>query len=301
MTQPSAATEPWTINRLLAWTAQFLAKAGLETPRLCAEILLAHALGCTKIELYTRSECVPDEPALTTFRESVRRAGQHFPIAYLVGYREFYSLKMKVSPAVLIPRPETELLVERAIAASRQPWEGQVQVWDVGTGSGCVAIALAKNLPAARVVGSDVSTEALEIARQNVEQHAVADRVMLMQADRLALPPEQIPPGGFELIVSNPPYLSDDEVAGLEPAVRDHEPHEALSAGSDAVAFYRCLAQEAPAFLQPAGRVLVEIGAGMLGRVTAAMTADGRLGHSGTWRDTGGGHDRVVEFAATNG
>ena len=167
-------SESWTIGRLLTWTTQFLKERGAESPRLDAEILLAEALGCRRIELYTCFDEEPPEPVRTRFRELVRRRAEGMPVAYLVGRREFYSLPFRVTPDVLIPRPETELLVDVVAAYLRD--RSHARVCDVGTGSGCVAVTLAHAVPTARVLATDLSPGAIQIARQNAERHGVASR-----------------------------------------------------------------------------------------------------------------------------
>jgi len=296
---PVAAVEPWTTARLLRWTTEFLAKAGVDEPRLSAELLLAHALGWAKIDLYTRFNEVPGEDQRRAFRELVRRAAAHEPIAYLIGRKEFYSLAFEVTPDVLIPRPETETLVERVVLHGRQrPGDGP-RFLDLGTGSGCVAIAILSQLPEARAVGSDVSEAALQIARRNAERHRVLDRLELIEADGLRIPAEAIPPGGFDLIVSNPPYVADEQCESLPENVRRYEPAQALFAGPDGLRFYRLLHDDGPVLLQPGGSIFVEIGAGLAPAVREVFDGHGAFTHAGTWRDPTDPHDRVMRFIRT--
>lgn len=269
------AAQTWTVARLLAWTREFFERRGMDAPRLSAEILLAHALGCERIELYTRYERVPDEAARARFREHVRRAGEGEPIAYLIGYKEFFSLRFAVSPHVLIPRPETEMLVERTIAVVRGS-EGRLRrILDVGTGSGCIAVSLARHLPDAEICASDVSPEALAVARENAERHAVGQRIELRQGDLLAPWADAEP---FDVIVSNPPYVATGEAESLEASVRDHEPHAALFAGPDGLALIRALIADAPGRLRPGGRLLIEIGHRHAGAVRGLLDAGGWTG-----------------------
>jgi len=296
---PVAAVEPWTTARLLRWTTEFLAKAGVDEPRLSAELLLAHALGWAKIDLYTRFNEVPGEDQRGTFRELVRRAAAQEPIAYLTGRKEFYSLAFEVTPDVLIPRPETETLVERVVLHGRQrPGDG-LRFLDLGTGSGCVAVAILSQLPGARAVGSDVSAAALHVARRNAERHRVSDRLELIEADGLRIPAECVPTGGFDVIVSNPPYVADGQRDRLPENVRRFEPAQALFAGPDGLRFYRLLHDAGPALLQPGGSVFVEIGAGMAPGVREVFNGDGAFAHTGTWRDPADPHDRVMQFVWT--
>lgn len=294
---PASAADQWTIGQLLAWTTDYLARAAVDEPRLSAELLLAHALACPKIELYTRFDQTPGENERAVFRELVRAAAEHQPIAHLTGRKEFYSLTFEVTPDVLIPRPETEALVEQTIAYCRKAQPDPVHLLDLGTGSGCIAIAVLSQVSSARVVGSDVSAAALAVARRNAERHAVTDRLALVQADGLDLPDGAVPESGFDLIVSNPPYVAEGDLETLPENVRKHEPRAALSAGRDGLAFYRVLHDAGPAVLkEPGGSVLVEIGAGMGDAVRRVMEADRVFEHAGTWRDPGDPHDRVMEF-----
>ncbi|MCO6437510.1 MAG: peptide chain release factor N(5)-glutamine methyltransferase [Phycisphaerae bacterium] len=287
---------PWTVRRLLDWTAGYFGRLGLSEARLSAEVLLAHVLACKRIELYTRFDAVPDEPSLARFRELVKRAGSAEPIAYLVGEREFYSLPIRVTREVLIPRPETETLVERVIDHCRALSLKEPKLLDLGTGSGCIAVAVLRHVPGARVVASDVSSAALNIARENAERHGVHERMTLAEADRLALPAEVIPAGGFDVIMSNPPYIGAGDVGGLEACIRDFEPHAALTDGEDGLSFYRMLAEDSAALLAPGGAVFVEIGNGQAAEVIRLMTAGGKFEHCRTWKDPVVGAERVLWF-----
>ena len=245
----------WTVGRLLTWTTDWLAGKGSESPRLDAEVLLAHVRGCPRIALYTAFDDVVDEAWRTRFRGLVKRRGEGEPVAYLVGSREFFSLALAVSPAVLIPRPETEGLVVRAIDLCR-PLESP-RIADVGTGSGAIAVALAKHLPKAHLVATDISADALAVAQANVTRHAVDSRIELVGCDLLDSPSAA---GPFDCIVSNPPYVRADEFAGLPRDVRDHEPKSALVAGPTGVEVVERLVEAAESRLAKGGWLLVEIG-----------------------------------------
>lgn len=245
----------WTVGRLLTWTTDWLAGKGSDSPRLDAEVLLAHVRGCPRIALYTAFDEVVDEAGRTRFRGLVKRRGEGEPVAYLVGSREFFSLALAVSPAVLIPRPETEGLVVRAIDLCR-PLESP-RIADVGTGSGAIAVALAKHLPKARLVATDISANALEVARSNVARHSLEGRIELVACDLLDAPAAA---GPFDCIVSNPPYVRADEFAGLPRDVRDHEPKGALVAGPTGVEVVERLVAAAESRLATGGWLLVEIG-----------------------------------------
>jgi release factor glutamine methyltransferase len=282
----TAAPEPWTVARLLEWTTGHFQAKGMESPRLEAEILLASALGIRRIELYVRHDQVVDEPGRARFRDMVRRRQEGAPVAHIVGKKEFYSLDFSVTPATLIPRPDTELLVDEAIRLAKAL--PSPLVLDIGTGTGCVAVALASRLPKARLVAVDISPEALAVARENARRLGFAERVEFRQGDLLA-PVSDLRP---DLIVSNPPYIPTADLAGLEPGVRDHEPKLALDGGPDGLRLIERLAQEAMPLLAPGGKLLVEIGAG---QETGARQVLSRVGYSvETVLKDGGGHPRVV-------
>ena len=250
--------ESWTIGRLLTWTTDYLKRSGAESPRLDAELLLAHARGCKRIDLYTAFEEAAGEPLRTAFRELVKRRADGMPVAYLVGRREFYSLSFRVTPDVLIPRPETEfVVVETLDLIARAGITGRpVDVADVGTGSGAIAVCLAKHAPAARVTAIDISPAALKIATQNVADHALAERITLVESDLLtALPPD----ARFDFIVSNPPYIGQSEMPKLAREVRDHEPHLALVGGEVGVEVIQRLIPQAAERLRPGGWLVLEI------------------------------------------
>lgn len=248
-----------------------------------AEVLLAESLGCQRIELYTRFDDVPDEEPRGRFRELVRRRAEHAPVAHLVGQREFFSLAFHVTPDVLIPRPETELLVVTAIDLARALGDGRpTAICDVGTGSGAIAVALAKHLPAARVTAVDRSAAALAVAAENARRHGVADRIDWIESDLLdALPAD----ARFDLIASNPPYVSEAEWAGLAPDVRDHEPREALVAGPRGTEVIERLIPQAAARLRPGGHLLLEISPMIAEAVSELIAAEPSLGNPRVIKD----------------
>ncbi|HUT92701.1 MAG TPA: peptide chain release factor N(5)-glutamine methyltransferase [Thermoguttaceae bacterium] len=276
-------TEAWTVGRLLGWTTDYLKAHGSDTPRLDAEVLLAEALGCERIELYATFDAVPGERARTAFRQLVRRRAEGTPVAYLVGRREFYSLSFRVTPDVLIPRPETEFLVMALLDLARgRPGGDPITICDVGTGSGIIAVSAAKHLPSARVVAIDVSRSALEVARENVRAHGVEDRIELVESDLLAAVPAQ---RRFDFIVSNPPYVTRAEMESLSPEVRDFEPHAALLAGERGTEVIESLIPQASEHLPPGGHLLMEINPVLHDAVQALLGADGRFEPGPTVKD----------------
>ncbi len=248
------SNDPWTIKRLLDWTTEYFAEHGSDSARLEAEVLLAEALDCSRIDLYTRFSEVPGEPGLGKYRQWVKRHAAGEPVAYLVGHREFYSLRFEVDANVLIPRPETEHVVVEAIDCLKKIDIPHPQIADIGTGSGCIAITLAKQVPGARVVAADVSRAALEVARRNAGRHHVEDRIEFVESDLFA----SIPDRRFQLIVSNPPYVGSAEQGTLDENVRKYEPGEALFAGPRGTEIIERLVKESADRLGPDGFLVFE-------------------------------------------
>jgi release factor glutamine methyltransferase len=243
----------WTILRVLEWTDHRFLRAGIDAPRLTAEVLLADCLGVDRVRLYMDYAKPLRQAELSRYRQTIRRRLAGEPLAYITGAKEFWSLTLLVDRAVLIPRPETELLVERAI--QRAPRRDPLTVVDVGTGSGAVAIALASELPQARVLATEVSQDALAVARSNVERHDV--EVELLLGDLLApLPPDLAP----DLVTANLPYVRRGELAGLQREIVEWEPQAALDGGDDGLDLVRRLVQQCPRTLAPGGVLLLEIG-----------------------------------------
>ena len=243
---------------LLADATAFLAGHGVPSPRLDAEVLLAHAMGRNRTELYLRDSPVPRQR--DAFWHTLKRRARREPVAYITGVQEFWSLEFTVNRHVLIPRPETERVVELALellGSCPAP-----RILDLGTGSGCIAVTLASQLPQARVWACDVSAEALAVARANAVAHNVAGRMTFMQTDmrqQLEGQPHGAAPT-FDLIVSNPPYIAGPEFAALQAEVRDWEPRLALDGGKDGLDFYRRLLQDCPVQLRPGSWLVMEIG-----------------------------------------
>ena len=287
-----SVTEVWTIGRLLNWTADYLKKSGAESPRLDAEVLLAHARGCQRIELYTAFTDTADDKLRGEFRELVKQRAAGKPVAYLVGRREFYSLAFRVSPDVLIPRPETEFAVIAVLDLIKQQHpDGDVAVADVGTGSGAISIAIARHCARARVVAIDKSDAALAVARQNVADHKLNDRIQLVSSDLLdVLPAER----QLDFVVSNPPYVSESEWAALSREVRDHEPRLALVGGPTGTEVIGRLIPQAADRLRGGGWLIIEISPMIEPAVNSLITADGRFEAPATIKDLAG-HARIVK------
>jgi release factor glutamine methyltransferase len=253
-TPQTTAGGEWTVRRVLDWTIAHLKQKGSETPRLDAEVLLAHAWNCRRIQLYTRYDDILPADVRGTMRELVKRRAAAEPVAYLVGHREFFSLDFVIRPGVFIPRPSTETLVLEALAFLEPLAEPRVL--DLCTGSGCVAVSVAHGLPAAQVTAVDLNPLAVEVARENAERHKVAERVTVLPGDLFA----PLPPGAtFDLLVSNPPYVSSDEMAVLPADVRDHEPPLALDAGQDGLDVIRRIAAAMEPYLRERSAVLIEL------------------------------------------
>jgi release factor glutamine methyltransferase len=275
--------EAWTVGRLLQWTADYLKRHQSESPRLDAEVLLAHALGCQRIQLYTTFDETPPEPARTAFRALVRRRAEGEPVAYLVGKREFYSLSFRVTPDVLIPRPETEMLVLTLLDLVKQQYAGrEVRICDVGTGSGIIAVCAAKYLPQARVTAVDISPAALEVARANAADHGVAGRIEFCPSDLLSAVPAE---AQFDFVVSNPPYVAESEMETLARDVRTFEPRTALVAGPQGTEVIARLIPAALARLPADGYLLLEISPLIHDRVLALVRSESQLELAPTIKD----------------
>lgn len=295
MADTSNQDEPWTIARLLSWTRSHFDARQLDQPRLCAELLLAHALNCPKIQLYTDFERIPEPNQMAVFRSLVKRAAQREPIAYLMGVKEFFSLDFEVNRHVLVPRPETESVVQLAIEFGRILDAETLRILDVGTGTGCIAIAIAKYLPGARITASDISAEALNVAGRNAEKHGVANQIRFVQADGFGFSDSDRPADAFDLICTNPPYVAEQEASTLPAEIRNYEPAEALFGGGDGLDVYRSFSKDAATWLRPGGRFITEIGIDQAAEVVRLFTEKGGLQHVKTHPDMAG-IDRVVEF-----
>lgn len=271
-------TETWTVLKVLTWTKGYLAEKGVENARLEAEWLLCAAIGLDRVGLYVNFDKPLSEAELAACRGGVARRARREPLQYILGTQEFMGLEFAVTPAVLIPRHDTETLVAEAIGRGAQA----KKVLDIGVGSGCIAVTLAKHLPAAEVFGVEQSAAALELAGQNAERHGVT--VILVHGSLF----EPFAGVRFDLIVSNPPYIPTADIASLQPEVRDFEPRDALDGGTDGLDFYRAIIPAAPDHLNTGGWLMVEVGAGQAPQVTALFEETGRFDELFTVKDPGG-------------
>jgi release factor glutamine methyltransferase len=247
---------PWTLGQLRDWTAGHFAKQCVEFPRLDAEVLLAHVVGCKRIDLYVRNEEIASDSVRAKYKELIGKRLEGCPVAYLVGKKEFFSLEFEVGPGVLIPRPDTETLVTACLELAK-PLAAPA-VLDVGTGSGAIAVAIAKNHPGAKLTAIDISSDALAIAGRNVARHGLTERIRLLRGDLFS------PLGAeerFDFILSNPPYIPREDLPKLPVGVRQYEPALALDGGPGAYEVVSRLIAAAGTHLKLGGHLLVEIGA----------------------------------------
>lgn len=262
----------WTIMEILNWTKQYFEAKGVENPRLDAEVLLCAVLKCQRITLYTEFERPLTKDELAMMRAYVQRRGNFEPLAYILGERAFMKNTFKVTPATLVPRPETELLVESLVKAA--PYlraEGDVKILDIGTGSGAIIVSLLDELPKAVGVGVDISSAALTVAKENAESIGVKERVAFRQSDVFSNVPVE---KKFDIIVSNPPYIPAADIAALDKDVQK-EPHSALDGGADGLDFYRRISAEAAEHLADDGLLAFEIGINQSEAVCALCLAHG--------------------------
>jgi release factor glutamine methyltransferase len=256
----------WTLLDVLRWTSDHFQRQGIDSPRRDAELLIGSALGLDRVGVYVNFDRPLEAGELTRIRTLVARRARREPLQYILGETEFWSLPFRVCPAVLIPRPDTEILVEEALKRAAP----EAAILDLGTGSGALAVVLAHELPKASVTACDLSPEALAVAADNARRNGVGERLQLLEQD-FGKPCS----GEFDLILSNPPYITTGEMEDLMPEVRDHEPHLALAGGEDGLDAIRAILSVAPAALRPGGWLLLEVGQGQADRVEALLAAAG--------------------------
>jgi release factor glutamine methyltransferase len=250
----------WTVRRLLEWTTPFFKRKGVDSPRLAAELLLGHVLTIPRIKLYTDYERELDARQLDAYRELVRRAAEEEPVAYLTGRAHFFNLEFEVTREVLIPRADTETLVENVIQlVRRQPGLESPRVLDLCTGSGCIAAAIAHNVKSAVVIATDLSPAAVAVARKNLDRLGLSQRVTVEAGDLFAPLDRMVDRQPFHLLVANPPYIPTGQIPQLDRSVRDYEPLSALDGGLDGLAIHRRILAESPPHLLPGAHVFLEI------------------------------------------
>lgn len=280
--------EEWTISSIVNWTRQYFGSKGIDNPRLDAEVLLCHILGKDRLYLYTHFDQPLTTDEMAAYRQAVKQRAMHVPVAYINGYKEFMGMDFVVNPAVLIPRPDTEILVEAAL--ERLTAVNAPAIADLGTGSGAIIVSILAKLTAAVGVAVDISPEALIVAGENAGRHGVKERLTCLKGDML----QPLAGQKFDAIVSNPPYIPDSDIAGLNPEVRQ-EPHKALAGGIDGLDFYRRIVSEGAEYLRPSGFIAVEVGINQAGEVAALANAGNRLTTEAIIKDYGG-IERVVVF-----
>lgn len=253
-------SEQWTILKLIKWTADYLSKKGINTARLDAELMLAYLLKTDRTHLYMNFDQPLNKDELTNFKKLLERRAKHEPLQYITGEQEFWSLPFKVSPSVLIPRPETELLVEESIKELSKsfPEDESIEILDIGTGSGALVAALASEIKEAHLTGVDISSEAAKLARENIEANNLSSSVSILEGDLF----EPVKDKSFHLIVSNPPYIPRGDLDSLQPEVAEFEPLSALDGGDDGLDYYHRIIPESLKYLIPGGWLMLEHGKG---------------------------------------
>jgi release factor glutamine methyltransferase len=277
----------WTIQELLKWAAEDFSRRGIDTPRLDAEILLAFAMGVKRVDLYLRFDQVPDPESLARFREAVKLRREREPVAYIVGVKGFHAIELAAARGVFVPRPETELLVDEAVA--RLEHAAAPSILDVGSGSGAIGLALASAIPSARVWAVDLDPKAVELTRANAKKLGLHERVQAIHGDLFA----PVKDMAFDLVACNPPYVPRPEITRLMPEVRDHEPVLALDGGPDGLDFIRRLMGEAPERVNAGGWLMLEVSEGQAEAVVAL--AGPAFRHEATRKDLRG-VPRIVIF-----
>ena len=282
----------WTIQRLLAWTTDFFRERGIESPRLDAEVLLSALLGRDRMYLYVHFDEPLEPEELARFRGYVKERAAHVPLAYVLGRREFMGLDFRVTRDTLIPRPDTEILVQCAVdflCARLEAGATACTIADIGTGTGAIALSTLHYTEGIRADAVDISPAAAAVARENAERLGLTERIDIHVGDLLA----PLAGGRYDMILSNPPYIPTADIAGLMPEVRSYEPHLALDGGADGLNIYRRLMADAPALLKEGGAVAVEVGIDEAAAVAALAIEHPRIVRTETLKDLAG-IERVV-------
>ncbi|UYV11525.1 MAG: peptide chain release factor N(5)-glutamine methyltransferase [Phycisphaera sp.] len=286
----TTAAEAWTTRRLLDWLRGALKDKGIDDARLCAELLIAHVIGCQRLRLYMEADRPASPDELNALRALAKRALSHEPVQYLVGEASFYGIALKADKRALIPRPETQTLVDEVVAAIKTVTDHPPLVADACTGSGCVAIAITSQAPTVIAHACDIDTDALALAAENIERTSLADRISTFEGDLLAALPEG---ERYDAIVANPPYIPDDEWEAVAPNVKDHEPTHALRGGRDGLDLVRPLIEQAADRLRPGGLLAIEVATARAGEALRGLTADDRYRDAQIVRDFAG-RPRVI-------
>ena len=295
---------PWTVLKILRWTTAyfqnlFQENQGLDNPRVDAELLLSHTLGCRRLDLYLRYDQPLNENELARYRHLVKRRAACEPVAYILGQKEFWSLALKVTPDVLIPRPDTECLVETVLdVLATRPVDHHPRMLELGVGSGAVSIALATEQPDLHIVATDISETAVAVARHNARCHGVADRIDFIVGNWMELFCRK--KGSLDLIVSNPPYIATADLAGLSPDINRHEPILALDGGKDGIQCLIHLMRTAPDYLISGGYLICEMGFDQKQSLEAFARQWPQYDRVEFVKDDAG-HDRVVKLRKQDG
>ncbi|MEJ2729444.1 MAG: peptide chain release factor N(5)-glutamine methyltransferase [Deltaproteobacteria bacterium] len=292
--QTKAGLPDWTLIKLIQWATAYFDRHHIDSPRTTAEILLAHALGAKRIDLYLRYDQPLNSDELNCFKTLIKRRTSREPAAYIVGHKEFWSIDLEVNRNVLIPRPETECLVERALESlAAEPDPGSKSILELGTGSGAVILALASENLRHSYLATDISSDAVEIARRNALRHGLDARIRFMVADWFA--PLDAKAGIFDLIASNPPYIRSGDLKRLQPEIYVHEPVTALDGAQDGLRCLRHIIQKAHLYLKPGGALLLEMGHDQQAALKQIIEACGRYEAVRFYKDYSG-HDRIVSM-----
>ena len=284
----------WTLIKLVQWATGYFDSHHIDSPRATAEILLAHAIGAKRIDLYLRYDQPLNSAELSRFKTLIKRRANREPVAYILGHKEFWSMDLEVDRNVLIPRPETECLVERALESlAADPNPGRKSILELGTGSGAVVLALASENSRYSYLGTDVSRDAIGVARRNAMRHGLAAKIRFVVADWFA--PFDTKSGIFDLIVSNPPYIKSGDLKRLQPEIHDYEPVAALDGADDGLRCLRHIIECAYLHLKPAGALLLEMGHDQQAPLKQIIDACGQYEDARFYKDYSG-HDRVVSI-----
>ena len=284
----------WTLIKLAQWATGYFESRHIDSPRTTAEILLAHAIGAKRIDLYLRYDQPLHADELSRFKALIKRRASREPLAYILGHKEFWSMDLEVDRNVLIPRPETECLVERALEIlAAEPNPDRKSVLELGTGSGAVLLALASENPRHSYLGTDISSDAVGVARRNSIRHGLGEKVRFVVADGLT--PFEAKSGLFDLIVSNPPYIRSGDLKQLQPEIHAYEPAAALDGAEDGLRCLRHIIECAHRYLKPAGALLLEIGHDQQAPLIQIINSGGQYEHTRFYKDYSG-HDRIVSM-----